>query len=196
MADPQDFLAEQVDRFGGSITDPPGGEVGQRWRPDTPLRRQACEAAMRCAVPQRRIFTKCLTPMAEAALARGDPVAARDWADDTVAVAPGWHQMVALNACAAGAIVTETSRNRLNAIAMTPSRSPPAHTGTCMCLTRWNALARRAFDGDNHQQAARLFGAAAAVRQRNGEARFAVFQADYDRVVAATRDELGQKDFD
>jgi DNA-binding NarL/FixJ family response regulator len=55
-------------------------------------------------------------------------------------------------------------------------------------------LARLAFDGDNHQQAAWLFGAAAAVRQRNGEARFPVFQADYDRVVAATRDALGQKD--
>jgi hypothetical protein len=36
--------------------------------------------------------------MADAALGCGDPVAVRRWADDTVAVAPGCHQMLALTA--------------------------------------------------------------------------------------------------
>ena len=150
---------------------------------------------MGCAVPQRHIFTKCLTPMAEAALACGDLVAARHWADDTVAVAPGWHRMVALNARAAVAMAQsepqQAERDCHDALAVAAGTQGYLHVPDTL-----EGLARLAFDGDNHQQAARLFGAAAAVRQRNGEALFPVFQADYDRVVAATRDALGQTDFD
>jgi putative transposase len=36
--------------------------------------------------------------MPEALLSCGEPVAARRWADDTVSMVPGWHQMVALMA--------------------------------------------------------------------------------------------------
>jgi DNA-binding CsgD family transcriptional regulator len=57
-------------------------------------------------------------------------------------------------------------------------------------------LARLAADGANQQNAARLFGAADAIRQRTGQARFPVYQAGYDAAVAAVRDALGQQDFD
>ena len=33
VSDPQDFLDQQVDRFGGAIADSAGAEVGQELRP-------------------------------------------------------------------------------------------------------------------------------------------------------------------
>jgi len=51
-------------------------------------------------------------------------------------------------------------------------------------------------DAGNHHQAARLFGAAEAIRQRMGEVRFKVWDAGCAASVAATRDALGDKDFD
>jgi DNA-binding CsgD family transcriptional regulator len=50
-------------------------------------------------------------------------------------------------------------------------------------------------DTDN-QQAARLFGAADAIRQRTGMARFKVYDAGYQASVTALRDAMGQEDFD
>jgi DNA-binding CsgD family transcriptional regulator len=56
-------------------------------------------------------------------------------------------------------------------------------------------LAPLAREVDN-QQAARLFGAAEAIRQRIGAVRFKVWDAGYDASVAALRDALDEKDFD
>jgi hypothetical protein len=53
-------------------------------------------------------------------------------------------------------------------------------------------LARLAAGDGNHQNAASLFGAADAIRQRLGGARFAVYQADYDAAIASVRDALGE----
>ena len=60
--------------------------------------KQACEASWRHTVPERMTFVRSLNPMPEALLACGELVAARPWADDTVAMVPGWHKMVALMA--------------------------------------------------------------------------------------------------
>jgi len=57
-------------------------------------------------------------------------------------------------------------------------------------------LARLAADGANPQSAARLLGAADAIRQRTGQARFAVYQTAYDAAQTIVRDALGQADFD
>ena len=56
-------------------------------------------------------------------------------------------------------------------------------------------LADLARDADN-QQAARLFGAAEAFRQRMGIVRFKVHQAGYEASVAALRDAWVRQDFD
>ena len=50
--------------------------------------------------------------------------------------------------------------------------------------------------GTNHEHAARLFGAAESMRQRHGEVRFKVFQADYDAAVERIREALEPNDFD
>lgn len=53
-----------------------------------------------------------------------------------------------------------------------------------------------ACDAENHREAARLFGAADAVRQRTGMVRYKVYEADYDSSVAAVRSALGDSDFE
>ena len=47
-----------------------------------------------------------------------------------------------------------------------------------------------------HQHAARLFGAAAAIRDDKGIARFPMYQASYDAAVESSRDALGEEAFD
>ena len=51
-------------------------------------------------------------------------------------------------------------------------------------------------DGGNHENAARLFGAADAIRQRIGVVRFAVYQSGYDAAIESLRDALGEGPFD
>jgi DNA-binding CsgD family transcriptional regulator len=56
-------------------------------------------------------------------------------------------------------------------------------------------LATLAGDAGSHREAARLFGAAQAIRQRLGEVRFKVWDTGYESSVAALRDAMGEKDF-
>jgi DNA-binding CsgD family transcriptional regulator len=57
-------------------------------------------------------------------------------------------------------------------------------------------LAALAGDGGSHREAARLFGAAHAIRQRIGAVRFKIWDAGYEASAAAVRDALGDKDFE
>ena len=47
-----------------------------------------------------------------------------------------------------------------------------------------------------HQRAARLFGAAEALRDTVGASVLAFYRADYDRAIAAARDALGRQPFE
>ncbi len=48
----------------------------------------------------------------------------------------------------------------------------------------------------SHREAARLFGAAQAIRQRIGAARFKIYDAGHEASLAALRDAVGAKDFE
>jgi hypothetical protein len=48
----------------------------------------------------------------------------------------------------------------------------------------------------NRQYAARLLGAADAIRLRSGEARFPIHETGYNGAVNAVREALGQQEFD
>ncbi len=48
----------------------------------------------------------------------------------------------------------------------------------------------------SHREAARLFGAADAIRQRMGAVRFKIYDADYDASVAALREAIDDNDFE
>jgi DNA-binding NarL/FixJ family response regulator len=63
--------------------------------------------------------------------------------------------------------------------------------------TAWGASSGWSASGaGSHQEAARLFGAAEAIRQRIGLVRFLIHQAGYEASVAALREAMGESDFD
>jgi predicted ATPase/class 3 adenylate cyclase/DNA-binding CsgD family transcriptional regulator len=131
---------------------------------------------------------------AQAALAVGDLDAARRWADDAVSTASGWHQMVAFTARARVAMAQgdaeRAERDAHDALAR--AVEVQAYLGVSDTL---ECVAVLAGDTD-HQQAARLFGAADAIRQRTGMARFKVYDAAYQVSVATLRESMGENEFD
>jgi DNA-binding CsgD family transcriptional regulator len=133
--------------------------------------------------------------VAQAALARGDLTAARQWADDAVAATSGWHHSLALMTRARVAIAQSESeqayRDAHDALAIAArTRGYTWAPDTLECL------AALAVNAGSHQEAARLFGAAEAMRQRIGQVRFAIFDAGYEAAVTALRDALGEKNFE
>jgi predicted ATPase/DNA-binding CsgD family transcriptional regulator len=162
---------------------------------DAVAAREAADTSWRCTVADRELFMRCYNPKAEVLLALGDLAEARRWADDTVAVVPGCHRGVVLTVRANIAIAqgereqAECDAHEALAVAAR-TRGYLRLPDTLECLARL-----RAHDG-NHQTAARLFGAADAMRQRNGQVRLGVYQAGYDAALGDVRNTLGQQKFD
>nr|WP_041311356.1 LuxR family transcriptional regulator [Mycobacterium sp. JS623] len=133
--------------------------------------------------------------IAQAAWARGDLAAARQWADDAIAATTGWYLREALTARARVAIAegepAEAERNAHDALKC--SASVKAYLGVAEIL---EILARLASDAGNHREAVRLFGAADGIRQRTREVRFQIYQADYDTSVTVLRNAMEDTDFD
>jgi predicted ATPase/class 3 adenylate cyclase/DNA-binding CsgD family transcriptional regulator len=131
----------------------------------------------------------------QVALARGDLDAARDWAERSVKAARGWGVSRGL-----------TSLAEIEMLQGQPERaerdvrealSVAVETGGFLGVPRaLECLARVATGNGNHRGAARIFGAASAIRLRTGEARPKMFEADYDASVAALRVALGDDEFD
>jgi predicted ATPase/class 3 adenylate cyclase/DNA-binding CsgD family transcriptional regulator len=154
------------------------------------------EAALQCpivvsggAAALQRIWN------AEAALADRDLTAARRWADEAVSTTLGWFLMSALSTRALVAISQgepdQAERDAHDALACATELE--AHLGVSDVL---ECLAILAGDSASHREAARLLGAARAIRQRTGEVRFKIYDAYYEASAAALRDALGEKDFD
>jgi predicted ATPase/class 3 adenylate cyclase/DNA-binding CsgD family transcriptional regulator/predicted nucleic acid-binding protein len=128
-------------------------------------------------------------------LARGDLDGARRWADTTIAAVKGWTLGAALATRARIAIAEqkpeEAERDAHDALATWVDVG--AYLGVPDIL---DVLAGVAGDGARHREAARLFGAAAGIRQRTGEVRWRIYQAEYDASVAALRNAMEDADFD
>jgi hypothetical protein len=124
---------------------------------------------------------------AEAALAGGDLLAARRGADEAVTLATGFHLMWALTTRTRVAIAQgqpeHAERDAYDAVAI--AASIQAYLGISDVRECLAALAGQV---GGHREAARLFGAAEAVRQRMGSVRFKIYDADYQAAVAAVRD--------
>ena len=162
---------------------------------DAAAARRAADEALRLTTPVRDAFSKGVNPIAEAELACGDLTAALRSADDTLALVPGWYQMNNLTVRAFVGIAQgepeQAERDAHDALAVA------ARTGGCMRVAdTLECLVRLAADNGNHPYAARLLGAAEAIRQRMGHARFPMYQAGWDAAVTAVREALGQNDFD
>ncbi len=162
---------------------------------DAPTARWAAEEAFKHTVPERFLFTSSFSPTAEAALACGDLAAARRWADQAVAVVPGCHQVAALTVRAFVATAQgereQAERDAHEALAIAARTQ-----GYLRVPYTLECLAHLAVEGANHPSAARLLGAADAMRQRTRHARFPMYQSAYDEAVAAVREALGQNVFD
>jgi len=132
---------------------------------------------------------------AQAALACGDLLAARRWADDAVSTAGGWWHMLALTTRTRVAIARgepeQAERDAHDALAN--AARVQAYLGISDIL---ECLAVLAGDAGGHRDAARLFGAAHGIRLRIGEVRFKVWDASCEAWVAVLRDALDERDFD
>jgi predicted ATPase/class 3 adenylate cyclase/DNA-binding CsgD family transcriptional regulator len=154
-----------------------------------------CEAAWQqlSAVPQTAAMQRPYS--AQAALAAGDLSAARRWADDAVSTTSGYQLVTALTARARVAIAQgepeQAERDAHDSLAC--ALQTEAYLGisdTLECLATLSAGA------GSHREAARLFGAAAAIRERTGIVRFKVWDAGYAASVVGLRNTMDEKDFD
>jgi predicted ATPase/class 3 adenylate cyclase/DNA-binding CsgD family transcriptional regulator len=145
------------------------------------------------ALPNMPAVQRALS--AAAALALGDLVAARRWADEAVTAATGYFLSVALLTRARVAIAQgepeQGDRDAHDALACAADVEAylPIHDIL-------EFLARLAGDAGSHREAARLFGAAHVIRERIGAVRYKIFDGGYKASVAALRDAMGKKDFD
>ncbi len=157
---------------------------------------EASEAAWERLSAQRELGAAAANPIAEIALARGDLIAAGRWADEEVSASAGWHQARALATRARVAMAKgEPDLAERDAYAaLGRAVSLQAYLAVPDILECLGGLA--ADHVPSYRDAARLFGAANALRQRTGAVRFKVYDADYQRAVAGLRDSMGEPDFD
>jgi DNA-binding CsgD family transcriptional regulator len=154
---------------------------------------EASEAASQwLSVQQALVY---VNPRAQVALARGDLIAARRWADDAVSTMRGWHLATALTTRARVAIAQgdseQADRDAYRALAC--AADVEAYLALPDIL---DCLATLAGAADSHREAARLFGAANALRERIGSVRFKIYDKDYAASVMALRNALGKADFE
>jgi predicted ATPase/class 3 adenylate cyclase/DNA-binding CsgD family transcriptional regulator len=155
----------------------------------------ACEEAWRVRVARRETLILSWTPWVPVALARGDLGAARRWADETVSRTTGWHLMVALVERARVAIAQGefdlAEHDAHDALVIGTEIGSVLFTPDAL-----ECLAELAGAAEDHRRAARLFGAAQAIRQRNSIARFPIYQTDYESALAGVRNTLGDREFE
>lgn len=132
---------------------------------------------------------------AETELAAGDVVAARAWADQAVVATAGFFRMMALTARARVALAENDAQTAEHDVydALACAAASGAQLGVPAILDFLACLATHA---ESYAEAARLVGAAEAVRQRTGEVRYRIYQAHHEAFIGSLRDALGQNDFD
>ncbi|OBI04363.1 transcriptional regulator [Mycobacterium scrofulaceum] len=154
-----------------------------------------CETAWQRTSPSREVFTRSVNPIAEAALACGHLEVARRWADENVAIVPGYQQMVALTARAYIAMAQgepgQAERDTHDALAVAARVQ-----GYLRVPDALECLACLAVDAGNHPHAARLLGAADGMRRRTGEVRRPMYESGYRAVLMKAREALPDSDFD
>jgi DNA-binding CsgD family transcriptional regulator len=146
------------------------------------------------AVPQYATVQRTFKAMD--AVARGDLVAARRWADVAVTNTAGYHRSAALLARARLAIAQGESENGARDAhdALACAADVGAYLPIPIIL---ECLAGLAGDAGSHREAARLFGAAHSIRESSGAVvRLEVGGEGYQAGVAAVRDALSENDFE
>jgi predicted ATPase/class 3 adenylate cyclase/DNA-binding CsgD family transcriptional regulator len=151
-------------------------------------------ASDRLSVQPALNLVSTINPTAAVALAQGDVIEARRRADEGVAQAVGGGMAMALTTRARIAVAQgeseQAERDAREALAV--AAATDAHLATPDAL---ECLAGVVGAAGAHIEAARLYGAADAVRQNTGIVRFKVYDDGYATSVDAVRDALGHNDF-
>jgi predicted ATPase/class 3 adenylate cyclase/DNA-binding CsgD family transcriptional regulator len=162
---------------------------------DAATAQDATDAAWPHASALPQMAATLRTFKAEAALAGGDLAAARRCAGDAVSTTTGVFLSMALTVRARVAIAAgepdQAERDAHDALARAAELEAYLYIPDTL-----ECLGTLAVDAGSHREAARLFGAAAAIRQRMGAVRYQVYDAGYQASVAPLRDAMGDKDFD
>lgn len=155
---------------------------------------RACEIAVQHTHPHKELYLRGLTPMTQAALCCGDLVAARRWADGTVASVPGAYRSWGLAARARVAIAQGEAGQAERDVhdALTAAELASSYIFVPDALESLAALTALS----NPRRAARLLGAASALCREQGQVRPVVFDADHEATVAIAREGLGSAAFD
>jgi len=146
-------------------------------------------------LPDADFSTTNMRWRAETELAAGDVVAARLWADQAVSATTKFFRMISLLTRARVALAEgdagAAERDARDALA------GASDIGVQLGVPDiFDFLARVAVRAESYPEAARILGAADAIRQRTGEVRYKIHQGDHEASVAAIRDVMGQNDFD
>jgi DNA-binding CsgD family transcriptional regulator len=156
---------------------------------------QACETASSQLSVQPNARGMFIYALAEVALARGDLITARRFADEAVSTARGCHLTSALRTRARVTLAqneVELAETDAHAALMCAANLR-AYLGVADTL---ECLGRLAVEAESYPEATRLLGAAEAMRRRTGEGRFKVYDADFEDTVATLRNAMAQEDFD
>jgi predicted ATPase/class 3 adenylate cyclase/DNA-binding CsgD family transcriptional regulator len=130
-----------------------------------------------------------------AALVEGDLDTARRWADESIALATGWHLPQSLAVRARVEIASNEPGAAERDLHQAISRA--ADIGAFVCVPDLlECLAGVTATGGNGSEAVRLFGAAESARLTTGMVRFKVHDAWYESSVAVVREALEKGDFD
>ena len=162
---------------------------------DVPAALTAAELAWRHFNIQPKAGAVQRAHNAAAALAAGDLVNARGWADEAAAATAGWNLLVALTTRTRVSIAEDKLDDAECDAHDALSRA--ARVGAYLSLPDiLECLGELAGRRANHHEAARLLGAADAMRRRMGAVRFNIYDAGWEAVIAGLRDKLGDNDFD
>ncbi|MFN8043261.1 MAG: LuxR family transcriptional regulator [Mycobacterium sp.] len=167
---------------------------------DPAAARRHCDAAAAVTMTthpfgqmRNSVLLRAIIPMSQAALGCGDLAAARRWADRTVTDTVGAPRVMALGTRARVAIAQaepdQAERDAHAALAIAA-----ACGGVLSVPEALECLAT--IGGDDPQRAARLLGAAHAIRQWTQEARCPVFNNSHEQTIARVRETLGESVFD
>ena len=164
---------------------------------DIAAAQESGEAALERMGVQPETAAVHVAAVAEAVLARGDLAAAARLADEGVSgtTASPFQAMMALTTRARVAIAQgePALAERDAQDALVHGASVGAYLGI---LDTLECLADLAGHADSHQEAARLFGAAQAIRERTCAVRFKIYDAGYEASLATLRNAMGDNDFD
>ena len=157
---------------------------------------EATDAAWQRVMSEPELAIANVMPTVELALLRGELTSARQLADDAVAPMMGWHRAKALNTRAHVAIAQgEMQQAECDAHdALSCAAEVEAYQPVPDAL---EILSEVASAVGGHREAARLGGAAEAIRDRmGGMVRFPIYDKMYVTLFANVRDVLGEDDFE